>query len=73
LRTLLTFLPVIGCLLMMLVMCVPMMLKRNKGRSSAADDDSTPVPKDIAELRDEVSSLKAKLALQEGSDAGKAQ
>lgn len=72
-RTFLTFLPAIGCLVMMLVMCGPMMLKRNKGRSSAVEDDPTPVSKEIAELRDEISSLKAKLALQEGSDAGKAQ
>jgi hypothetical protein len=73
LRTFFTFLPVIGCLVMMLVMCAPMMLKRNKGRPSAAADDPTHVSMDIAELRDEVSSLKAKLALQEDIDTGKAQ
>lgn len=72
-RTFLTFLPVIGCLVMMLVMCGPMMLKMNKGRSSAADENSPPVSKDIAELRDKVSALKAKLALQEDADAGKTQ
>jgi hypothetical protein len=73
LRTFLTFLPAIGCLAMMLVMCGPMMLKRSKGRSSAVEDDPNYVSKDIAELRDEVSSLRARLALREGSNAGKAQ
>jgi hypothetical protein len=71
-RTFLTLLPAIGCLVMMLVMCGPMMLKRNRSRSSAVEYP-TSFSKDVAELRDEVSSLKAKLALQEGSDAGKTQ
>jgi hypothetical protein len=71
LRTLITLLPAIGCLAMMLVMWRPMMVKRNKDQSAADQPDDRPglESQEMAQLREEVAVLKAKLALQEENGA----
>ncbi|MGH2375565.1 MAG: hypothetical protein ACRD1T_04835 [Acidimicrobiia bacterium] len=66
-RTLLSYLPLVGCLAMMLFICVPMMLRRNNNASCADDQTTTPSSNEIAELREEVSLLKAQLALKNDS------
>ncbi|MGH2752990.1 MAG: hypothetical protein ACRDLB_01025 [Actinomycetota bacterium] len=56
-RWLVTALPALACGAMMLVMCVPMLLRRNKATSEAASEE------DIAALREEIALLKAERAL----------
>ncbi len=45
--------PALACGAMMLVMCVPLLLNRNKGTSEAASQE------DVAALREEIALLKA--------------
>ena len=52
-RWLTTALPVVACLGMMLVMCVPMLMNRGKGANEVASSV------DVAELREEIARLKA--------------
>lgn len=66
-RILLSYLPFVGCLAMVLFMCGPMMFRRNKNTSSADDQASTASSNEIAELREEVSLLKAQIALKDDS------
>lgn len=70
-KTLVYLLPAIACLAMMLVMCGPMLFKKNTRQAAATDDnpDTTAEWKQLAELREEVALLKAKLALKEEDDS----
>lgn len=56
-RWLVTALPALACGAMMLVICVPMLLNRNKGTNEAASQE------DVAALREEIALLKAERAL----------
>ena len=60
--TLLSYLPVLACVGMMLLICVPMMRHMRKGHDESKD---TAMHEEIAELRDEVARLKAERALPE--------
>jgi hypothetical protein len=69
-RTLLTYLPALGCLTMMLIVCGPMIFRRNKGDASVHNStQSTSSSQEIAQLREEVAVLKAQITLKEQSDS----
>lgn len=64
-RTLVTYLPALACGAMMLFICVPMLLGRKhnrEGQPSASQQE-------VAELRDEISRLKAERALEDKVEA----
>lgn len=58
-RSLVAYLPLIACGAMMLVMCVPMLMGRKHNNMS----DQAASQEEVAELRDEISRLKAEAAL----------
>lgn len=65
-ETLLLYLPALACAGMMLAICLPMMRRMSGGR---CDDNATSVSKEeVAELREEVSRLRAERALAAPSD-----
>jgi len=64
-RTIGTYLPVLACAAMMLLVCVPMMLGRKHGQA----DDENGYKQGIAELREEIALLKAERALEDKSEA----
>lgn len=64
-RTLAAYLPPLACGAMMLLVCVPMMFGRKLGHS----DDQSGSKQEIAELREEISRLKAERALEDKSEA----
>jgi hypothetical protein len=53
-RTLLTYLPAIACLAILLVVCLPMLMKRD-----GHDSD------EVAQLREEVARLRTELAVRD--------
>lgn len=59
-ETVLSYLPAIACGAMMLLICIPMMRNMHKGGDS---DDA--VPREVAELREEIARLKAERTLSE--------
>ncbi len=63
-RTLVTYLPALVCGAMVLLMCVPMLLRRQRHQSN----DQNVSPKEIAELREEIRHLKAERALEDKSE-----
>lgn len=65
LRTLIAYLPVIACGAMMLLICIPMMRNMHKGHGRS-DDAGT--REEVAELREEISRLKAERALEDKSE-----
>jgi hypothetical protein len=75
LRTLIALLPLIGCLAMILFMWGPMMFRKNQDQPASDKPDGRPAheSQEIAELREEVAVLKAKLALQEENGAERTQ
>ena len=54
-RTLGTYLPALACGAMMLLICVPMLF----GRKHNSDADESDTKREIAELREELSRLRA--------------
>ncbi len=64
LRTLATYLPVLACGAMMLLICVPMLLSHKRHQSN----DQNASPKEIAELREELARLKAERALEDSRE-----
>jgi hypothetical protein len=65
LRTLVTYLPALACGAMMLLICVPMLL----GRKHKQDAEPSASQKEVAELREEISRLKAERALEDKTEA----
>ncbi len=63
-RTLIAYLPVIACVAMMALICIPMMRNMHKGHGGSDDADA----RELGELRDEVARLKAERALGEESE-----
>lgn len=64
-RTLATYLPALACGAMMLLICVPMLL----GRKHDHDAEPSASQQEVAELRDEISRLKAERALEGKAEA----
>jgi len=65
LRTLVAYLPALACGAMMLLICVPMLFGRKQNRSS----DQGATQQEVAELRHEISRLKAERALEDKTEA----
>jgi hypothetical protein len=65
LRTLVTYLPALACGAMMLLICVPMLL----GRKHKQDAEPSASQQEVAELREEISRLKAERALEDTTKA----
>ncbi|HZJ50752.1 MAG TPA: hypothetical protein VFF07_07820 [Actinomycetota bacterium] len=64
-RTLVAYLPALACGVMMLFICVPMLLGRKHNQSA----DQGASQQEVAELREEISRLKAERALDNKSEA----
>ncbi len=64
-RTLIAYLPVIACVAMMALICIPMMRNMYKGHGETDDSDAR---REIGELREEIALLKAEGALEKGSE-----
>lgn len=64
-RSLVAYLPAIACGAMMLLICVPMLL----GRKHNNTPDQAASQEEVAELREEISRLKAERALEDKSGA----
>ena len=64
-RTLVAYLPALACGAMMLLICVPMLLRRrhNQPLNPGASQE------EVAELREEISRLKTERALDEKTEA----
>jgi hypothetical protein len=60
-RSSVAFLPALACGLMMLLICVPMLLGRKRNQSSHPAVSQ----QEVAELREEISRLKAERALED--------
>lgn len=58
-RTFVTYLPALACGAMMLLICVPMLLRRKHDHAEPSASQQ-----EVAELRDEISRLKAERALE---------
>ncbi len=63
-RSLIAYLPALACGVMMLLICVPMLLGRKHGQS-----DQGASKQEVAELRDELSRLKAQRVLEDKTEA----
>lgn len=66
-RALVIYLPALACLAMMAVICIPMLLSHRKRNDSNLTDQET--DPEIAELREEVAVLKARLALDDDASS----
>ena len=64
LRSLAAYLPALACGAMMLLICVPMLL----GRKHKQPSDESASKQEVAELREEISRLKAERALEDDSE-----
>lgn len=64
-RTLVAYLPALACGAMMLLICVPMLLGRRHDQSA----DQGASRQEVAELREEISRLKADRALDDRTEA----
>ena len=64
-RTLVAYLPALVCGAMMLLICVPMLLGRRHDQSA----DQGASRQEVAELREEISRLKADRALDDRTEA----
>ena len=64
-RTLVVYLPALACGAMMLLICVPMLLGRRHDQSA----DQSASRQEVAELREEISRLKADRALDDRTEA----
>lgn len=64
-RSIVAYLPALACGAMMLLICVPMLLGRK--HNQARDDGAS--RHEVAELREEISRLKAERALTDRSEA----
>ena len=64
-RSVATYLPALACGAMLLLVCVPMLLGRK--RNQAIDDTAS--KQEVAELREEISRLKADRAPTDRSEA----
>ncbi len=62
-ETLVFYLPALGCGAMMLLICIPMMRNMHKRHDDPADSDTR---QKIAELREEISRLRAENTLDSG-------
>jgi hypothetical protein len=60
LETLISYLPVIACGAMMLLICIPMTKNMHKGHDDSTDVDTR---QEIAELREEIARLRAEKTL----------
>ncbi len=60
-RTLIAYLPVIACVGMMALICIPMMRNMHKGHGETDDSDAR---REIGELREEIALLKAERGLE---------
>lgn len=67
-RTLINYLPLLGCAAMLLLVCGPMLFRRNHKADTTASTFA-PVDEQIAELRDEVHRLKAELDVKDSREA----
>ena len=64
-RTLVAYLPALACGAMMLLVCVPMLL----GRRHDQPPDRGATQQQVAELREEISRLKAERALDDKTES----
>ncbi|MDQ3964739.1 MAG: hypothetical protein M3277_12645 [Actinomycetota bacterium] len=64
-RTLIAYLPVIACVALMALICIPMMRNMHKGHGETDDPDTQ---REIAELREEIALLKAERALEDKTE-----
>lgn len=64
-RTFVTYLPALACGAMMLLICIPMLL----GRKHNQDAEPTATQQEVAELREEISRLKAGRVLEDKAEA----
>nr|MBA2599467.1 hypothetical protein [Actinomycetota bacterium] len=64
-RSLVPYLPALACGAMMLFICVPMLLGRKHNQSS----DQGASQQEVAELREEISRLKAARALEDRNES----
>lgn len=64
--TLIAYLPVIACVGMMALICIPMM--RNMHKSHGRSEDDSDARREIAELREEIALLKAERALEDKTE-----
>ena len=64
-RSIATYLPALACGAMLLLVCVPMLL----GRKHHHANDESASQQEVAELREEISRLKAEWALTDRSEA----
>jgi hypothetical protein len=60
LETLISYLPALACGAMMLFICIPMMRNMHKGHGDSTDTDTR---QEVAELREEITRLRAEKAL----------
>jgi hypothetical protein len=65
LRTLIAYMPVLVCGVMMLFICVPMLLGRRHNQSANQGASQ----QEVAELREEISRLKAERALDDKTES----
>jgi hypothetical protein len=65
LRTFIAYLPLIACVGMMALICIPMMRNMHKGQEGSNDSDAQ---REIGELREEIALLKAERALEKESE-----
>lgn len=64
-RTLVIYLPALACGAMMLLICVPMLLGRKHNQAAGPSASQ----QEVAELREEISRLKAERALEDKAEA----
>ena len=65
-ETLISYVPLLACGAMMLLICIPMMRNMHKGHGESADADTR---REVAELREETARLKAERVLEDKSEA----
>lgn len=59
-EALISYLPALACGAMMLLICIPMMKNMHKGHDDSGDADTR---REIAELREEIATLRAEKTL----------